>query len=80
MAGQIQMLEAARLRLEMCMEQMRKEYKKEVAQRDDEMEDIRCSAQKKVKGISRTLTFSVFTFITYFLTCCSSRSPAGNRA
>ena len=56
MAGQIQMLEAARLRLEMAMEQMRKEYKKEIVQRDDEMEDIRCSAQKKVKG---ELLFSV---------------------
>ena len=56
MAGQIQMLEAARLRLEMAMEQMRKVYKKEIVQRDDEMEDIRCSAQKKVKG---ELLFSV---------------------
>lgn len=50
LAGQIQMLESARLRLEMSMEQMRKENKKELAQRDEEMEDIRCSAQKKVKG------------------------------
>jgi len=51
LAGQVQMLESARLRLEMSMEQMRKENKKELAQRDDEMEDIRCSAQKKVKGM-----------------------------
>lgn len=44
------MLESARLRLEMAMEQMRKEHKKEVAQREDEMEETRCNAQKKVKG------------------------------
>ena len=50
MAGQIQILEAARLRLEMSIEQMRKENKKEIAQKDEEIEDTRCSAQKKVKG------------------------------
>lgn len=50
LAGQVQMLESARLRLEMAMEQMRKENKKELAQREEEMEDTRCSAQKKVKG------------------------------
>ena len=50
LAAQVQMLESARLRLEMSMEQMRKENKKEISQRDEEMEDIRCSAQKKVKG------------------------------
>jgi myosin XVIII len=51
LAGQVQLLESARLRLEMAMEQMRKENKKELAQREEEMEDTRCSAQKKVKGL-----------------------------
>lgn len=51
LAGQVQLLESARLRLEMAMEQMRKENKKELAQREEEMEDTRCSAQKKVKGV-----------------------------
>lgn len=51
LAGQVQLLESARLRLEMAMEQMKKENKKELAQREEEMEDTRCSAQKKVKGI-----------------------------
>lgn len=50
LAGQVQMLESARLRLEMAMEQMKKENRKELAQKDEEMEDTRCSAQKKVKG------------------------------
>jgi myosin-18 len=50
LAGQVQMLASARLRLKMAMEQMKKENCKELAQRDEEMEDTRCSAQKKVKG------------------------------
>lgn len=50
LAGQVQLLESARLRLEMAMEQMKKENKKELAQREEEIEDTRCSAQKKVKG------------------------------
>lgn len=55
LAGQVQMLESARLRLEMATEQMRKEHKKEVAQREDEMEETRCNAQKKVKGTRSSL-------------------------
>lgn len=55
LAGQVQMLESARLRLEMSMEQTRKENKKEISQRDEEMEDIRCSAQKKVKALEAQL-------------------------
>lgn len=68
MAGQVQLLESARLRLEMAMEQMRKENKKELAQREEEMEDTRCSAQKKVKGVcthslreSTDMTRSLYT-------------------
>ncbi|XP_046442459.1 unconventional myosin-XVIIIa-like isoform X2 [Daphnia pulex] len=55
LAGQVQLLESARLRLEMAMEQMRKENKKELAQREEEMEDTRCSAQKKVKALEAQL-------------------------
>lgn len=50
LAGQVQLLEQAKLRLEMSLEQQRKEAKKEAAQRDDELEEVRCNAQKKVKG------------------------------
>lgn len=50
MAGQVQMLEAARTRLEMSHEQMRKEHKKEMQQREEEVEEVRIAAQKKVKG------------------------------
>jgi myosin-18 len=50
LAGQVQLLEQAKLRLEMSLEQQRKENRRELAQRDEELEDVRCSAQKKVKG------------------------------
>lgn len=50
LAGQVQLLEQAKLRLEMTLESMRKEAKKEALQRDEELEDARCNAQKKVKG------------------------------
>jgi hypothetical protein len=43
-------LEQAKLRLEMSLEQQRKENRRELAQRDEELEDVRCNAQKKVKG------------------------------
>lgn len=50
LAGQTQLLEQAKLRLEMSLEQARKEAKRETQQRDEELEEVRCNAQKKVKG------------------------------
>ena len=50
LAGQVQMLESAKIRLEMSIEQMRKENRKEAQQRDEEIEEIRLGAQKKIKG------------------------------
>lgn len=50
LSGQNQLLEQAKLRLEMSLEQLRKEAKREAQQRDEELEEARCNAQKKVKG------------------------------
>lgn len=50
LAGQVHLLEQAKLRLEMNLEQLRKEHKKELAQRDEETEEIRCNTTRKVKG------------------------------
>ncbi|NWI73033.1 MY18A protein, partial [Dryoscopus gambensis] len=47
-AGTIQMLEQAKLRLEMEMERLRQTHAKEVESRDEEVEEIRQSCQKKV--------------------------------
>ncbi|NXV74697.1 MY18A protein, partial [Atlantisia rogersi] len=48
-AGTIQMLEQAKLRLEMEMERLRQTHAKEVESRDEEVEEIRQSCQKKVR-------------------------------
>lgn len=50
LAGQVQMLESAKIRLEMSIEQTRKENRKELSQRDEEVEEVRISAQKKIKS------------------------------
>ena len=55
------MLEAAKTRLEMSIEQMRKENKKEVQQRDEEVEEVRIAAQKKVKGKHEESSYEVYT-------------------
>lgn len=48
-AGSIQMLEQAKLRLEMEMERMRQTHSKEMEGRDEEVEEVRQSCQKKLK-------------------------------
>lgn len=51
MAGQIQLLEQAKLRLEMTLETMRKEARHEAQQRDEELEEVRGSFFKKIKAL-----------------------------
>ncbi|XP_060799933.1 unconventional myosin-XVIIIa isoform X2 [Neoarius graeffei] len=48
-AGSIQMLEQAKLRLEMEMERLRHTHSKEIESKDDEVEEIRQSCSKKLK-------------------------------
>ncbi|XP_066148738.1 unconventional myosin-XVIIIa isoform X6 [Euwallacea fornicatus] len=55
LAGQVQLLEQAKLRLEMSLESMRKEAKKEAQIREEEVEEARCNAQKKVKALEQQL-------------------------
>ena len=55
LAGQVQMLDQAKLRLEMSIEQQRKETRKEMQQRDEELEEVRGSAMKKVKALEAQL-------------------------
>ncbi|XP_059188165.1 unconventional myosin-XVIIIa isoform X3 [Centropristis striata] len=50
-AGTIQMLEQAKLRLEMEMERLRQTHSKDVESKDDEVEEIRQSCSKKLKQI-----------------------------
>ncbi|XP_048482248.1 unconventional myosin-XVIIIa isoform X3 [Plutella xylostella] len=55
LAGQIQLLESSKLRLEMLLEQQRKEARLEAAARDDEMEETRANAAKKLKMLESQL-------------------------
>ncbi|CAG9818729.1 unnamed protein product, partial [Phaedon cochleariae] len=55
LAGRVQLLEQAKLRLEMALEQTRKEAKKEAQARDEEVEEVRGNAQKKVKALEQQL-------------------------
>ncbi|XP_037872531.1 unconventional myosin-XVIIIa isoform X1 [Bombyx mori] len=55
LAGQIQLLESSKLRLEMLLEQQRKEARLEAAARDDEMEETRANAVKKLKILESQL-------------------------
>ncbi|KAG5843403.1 hypothetical protein ANANG_G00150580 [Anguilla anguilla] len=48
-AGTIQMLEQAKLRLEMEMERLRQTHSKEMESKDEEVEEIRQSCSKKLK-------------------------------
>lgn len=50
LAGQVSMLEGNKLRLEMSLESLRKEHRREIAQRDDELDESRSNTQKKIKG------------------------------
>ncbi|XP_046735176.1 unconventional myosin-XVIIIa isoform X5 [Diprion similis] len=54
-AGQVQLLEQAKLRLEMSIEQQRKEMRKEMQQRDEELEEVRGNAHKKLKALEAQL-------------------------
>lgn len=47
----LQLLEQAKLRLEMTIETMRKEARRESQQRDDELEEVRGSTYKKIKAL-----------------------------
>lgn len=55
LAGQVQLLEQAKLRLEMNLENVRKEHRKEISQKDEEIEETRSSCQKKLKLLENQL-------------------------
>lgn len=55
LAGQVQMLEAAKTKLEMSMAAIKKEHRREVATKEEELEDVRAAAQKKVKALEQQL-------------------------
>ncbi|KAI5696369.1 hypothetical protein M8J75_012095 [Diaphorina citri] len=52
---EVQMLEQAKLKVEMNLEQVRKAHRKELASKDEELEALRCSTMKKVKALQSQL-------------------------
>ncbi|CAL8360200.1 unnamed protein product [Merluccius merluccius] len=54
-AGNIQMLEQAKLRLEMEMERLRQTHSKDIESKDDEVEEIRQSSSKKLRQLEAQL-------------------------
>jgi myosin-18 len=55
LAGQVQMLESSKTKLEMSMAGLKKEHRREVANKEEELEDARAGAQKKVKALEQQL-------------------------
>ncbi|XP_052751859.1 unconventional myosin-XVIIIa [Galleria mellonella] len=55
LAARYSLLESSKLRLEMLLEQQRKEARLEAAARDDEMEETRANATKKLKMLESQL-------------------------
>ncbi len=55
LAGQVQMLEQAKTKLEMLNATQKKDYRRELSSKDEELEDSRTSAQKKVKMLEQQL-------------------------
>ncbi|EEC05553.1 myosin heavy chain, putative [Ixodes scapularis] len=55
LAGQVQLLEQAKLRLEMALEKQRQEYKREISLREEEMDEARAAASKKLRNLESLL-------------------------
>lgn len=55
LAGQVQLLESSKLRLEMLLEQQRKEARLEAAARDEELEEARAAAAKRKAALEAQL-------------------------
>jgi len=55
LAGQVQLLESSKTKLEMQMAQIKKEQRREMQSKEDELEDARAAANKKVKVLEQQL-------------------------
>ena len=55
LASQVQLLEAGKQKLEMQFQQLKKEHRRELEAKEDEIEDVRASAAKKVKVLEQQL-------------------------
>ena len=68
LAGQVQMLELAKTKLEMSMAAQKKEHRRELSSKDDELEDARTSTQKKVCFLYRIQLIHIIIIHNSFIT------------
>ena len=55
LVSQVQMLETSKMKLEVEMQQMKKEHRRELQGKEDELEDARAAAVKKLKSLEQQL-------------------------
>jgi len=55
LAGQVQLLEASKTKLEMQIQQLKKDHRREIQSKEDDLEDARAAAAKKVKILEQQL-------------------------
>lgn len=55
MAGQVQMMEATKIKVEMEMAMIKKEQRKETQDKDEELEEVRAASTKKLKALEQQL-------------------------
>lgn len=55
LAGQVQLLEQSKAKLEASMTALKKEHRRELGNKEEELEDARTAAQKKVKALEQQL-------------------------
>ena len=55
LVSQVQMLETSKMKLEVELQQMKKEHRRELQGKEDELEDARGAAAKKMKTLEQQL-------------------------
>ena len=55
LVSQVQMLETSKMKLELETTQMRKDFRREIESKEDELDDIRSANSKKVKTLEHQL-------------------------
>merc|ERR1712106_1055817 len=55
LAGQVQLLEASKTKLEMQIQTLKKDHRREIQSKEDDLEDARAAANKKVKILEQQL-------------------------
>ncbi len=55
LASQVQLLEQSKAKLESSLSSLRKEHRREMSEKEDELDDVRAAHNKKVKALEHQL-------------------------